>query len=265
MDDKTYADVNRTLWDARTPVHAASKFYDVDGFLAGKSSLTKIDEQTLGDVAGKRLLHLQCHFGLDSLSLARKGAIVTAVDFSKAAIAKATELNTAASLNAEFVECDVYETHNHVEGKFDIVYTSWGALAWLPDIARWADMVAQVAHAESRVVVNEFHPVVFMLGDDGELNYEYFGKPDGYDEVSDGTYTDGGEHLKSQREITWNHSLSKTIQAMIDSGFTIGRFSEYDFSPYPCFANVNELAPGEWVIEKYGRNLPYAYSLSCRR
>ena len=130
MDDKTYADVNRTLWDARTPVHAASKFYDVDGFLAGKSSLTKIDEQTLGDVAGKRLLHLQCHFGLDSLSLARKGAIVTAVDFSKAAIAKATELNTAASLNAEFVECDVYETHNHVEGKFDIVYTSWGCLLY---------------------------------------------------------------------------------------------------------------------------------------
>ena len=259
-----YKEVNRQLWDARTPVHAASRFYDVDGFLAGKSSLTKIDLESIGDVADKRLLHLQCHFGLDSLSLARLGANVTAVDFSGAAIAKARELNQAAGLSAEFVECNVCETQNHIDGTFDTVFTSWGALVWLPDLREWANMVKNVTHDGSTVIINEFHPVVYMLGDDGELKYEYFGQPDGYDEVSSGTYTDGGDHLESQREITWNHSLSNVIQCAIDAGFRVEQFAEYDFSPYPCFANVQEEAPGEWVIEKYGRSLPYAYSLRLR-
>ena len=260
-----YLDANRRLWNARTPIHEKSQFYDVDGFLAGQSTLTTIDQESLGDVTGKSLLHLQCHFGLDTLSLARGGAKTTGIDLSDVAIATANRLKQQADLESEFICCDVYDTANHVQGPFDIVFSSWGTLVWLPDLARWSQMVSSVTKPGSLVVVNEFHPVIYMLDDHGQLKYEYFGRSDGYVEESTSTYTDGGSDMPAAREVTWNHGLAVCIESMLTGGFRLLSFREFDFSPYPCFANVVEDAPGEWVIDKYGRSLPYSYALRFLR
>jgi SAM-dependent methyltransferase len=260
-----YRDLNRLYWDARTSVHSRSRFYDVPGFLAGASSLPRIDDEIVGSVRGKRLLHLQCHFGLDTLSWARKGAIVTGVDFSPAAIGTARELAKQSGLQAEFMLSDVYRTADVVQGEFDIVYTSWGAFVWLPDLKPWAQMAAKLVATDGVVHINEFHPVLYTLGEDGEFAYDYFNNEVGYDEVTKGTYTDGDEELPAMRSVTWNHSIAEMVQPMLNVGFRLELLVEHDFSPFGCFAQMREDKPGEWVSAKYGRRIPYALSLKFAR
>jgi ubiquinone/menaquinone biosynthesis C-methylase UbiE len=256
-----YLNLNREYWNARTAIHAASQFYDVPGFLSGKSSLPAIDQAMAGDVQGKRLLHLQCHFGMDTLSMARAGANVCGIDLSDASIEKARELAKQAGIEAKFIVSDVYETSQHVTGTFDVVYTGWGALVWLPDLDRWAEMVNKVCAPDGTVIINEFHPFVYMLGDAGEMKYGYFSNGDGYDESTAGTYTDGGESLGAMRSVTFNHSLADVVQPMLKLGFQVEALREYDYSPYPCFGDMLEDKPGEYVLKKYGRKIPYGYSL----
>src|SRR5688572_730649 len=133
-----YLEKNRRLWNARTDVHVTSEFYELDKFLAGKSSLNEIELNLLGDLKGKSVLHLQCHFGQDSISLARLGAEVTGVDLSDKAIAKAKELAKQTGANAEFICTDIYELPQHLDKKFDVVFTSYGTIGWLPDLDKWA-------------------------------------------------------------------------------------------------------------------------------
>ena len=142
MEQSELFEMNRTSWNKRVAVHMKSDFYFLEEFLNGKTSLNEIELNLLGDIRGKSILHLQCHFGQDSLSLARMGAEVTGVDLSDTAIEKAKELNTQMNLNAEFVCCNVYDLKDHLDKKFDIVFTSYGTIGWLPDLNRWADVVS---------------------------------------------------------------------------------------------------------------------------
>ncbi len=255
-----YLEKNRSSWNKRAELHFNSKFYDVKGFLDGKSSLNTIELALLGNVHGKKVLHLQCHFGQDSLSLARMGANVTGIDLSDRAIDYARELAEEMRQDAQFICCDVYDLPNCLNEKFDIVYTSYGTIGWLPDLDRWANVISRFLKADGKFVFVEFHPYVWMFDDDlNEITYSYF-KDTPIVDSKDISYTDGklGEKIE---DVSWNHSLSEVITALISSGLKINSFQEFDYSPYDIFHGSKEVEKGKFQIEKWGNKIPLIYSL----
>src|SRR2546422_9122572 len=176
---KEYFDTNRRHWDELVPLHMQTRFYDVDSFRAGASSLHALEIEEVGGVGGKSLLHLQCHFGLDTLSWARRGATVTGVDFSPAAIEAARGLALETGLDAQFVETDLYSLPDNLQGQFDIVYTSYGVVFWLPDVRRWAEVAARFVKPGGFFYIAEFHPFCAVFHNEGvnsdlEIRYPYF-------------------------------------------------------------------------------------------
>ncbi|WDE07870.1 class I SAM-dependent methyltransferase [Thalassomonas viridans] len=253
-----YVAVNKEAWDKRTKVHVESAFYDVEGFLAGKSSLNPIERQLLGDVTGKSLLHLQCHFGLDTLSWARLGAKVTGVDLSPQAITQAQELAQTADLPARFINSDVYAFGESSTERFDIVFTSYGVLCWLPDLDLWAQTIAKSLKPGGRFYLVEFHPFHDVLS-----GYCYFpGKAPDIEE--EGTYTENCPGEKST-VLTWPHSLSEVIAALIKAGITIEGFQEYPFSPYNCFPDLEFVDGKGYRLLFKGQAIPLVYSLTARK
>jgi len=261
----SYLDVNRELWNTRTGPHLSSDFYDVPAFRAGKSSLNNIELALLGDVKGQHILHLQCHFGQDSLSLARLGAEVTGVDLSDEAIAAARRLSAELQLPAEFICCDVYELPSHLpDSQFDVVYTSYGVLGWLPDLDRWADLVRRYLRPGGRLVLVEFHPVVWMFDNDfSRLQYSYFNSGP-IEETETGTYADTGAPIVNQ-SITWNHSLSEVVSSLLGQSLQLTHLGEYDYSPYNCFAHTVANADGSFHIGPLGNKAPLVYSIVATR
>lgn len=257
-----YKEANKDTWNKRTSVHIDSAFYDVKGFMAGKSSLNETELALLGDVKGKSILHLQCHFGQDSLSLARMGAKVTAMDLSDKAIDKARELNEALGLDATFICCDVYNLPQHLQGQFDIVFTSYGVVGWLPDLQQWGKVIDHFLKPGGRFVMVEFHPVVWMFDNDfNKIQYSYFNREAIIDETT-GTYTDRNADI-SYREISWNHSLDEVFGGLMQNGLSITGFKEYDFSHYNCFANMMPLENNTFQISGKEGVLPIMYSVTA--
>ncbi len=164
--EENYSAVNKASWNKRTEIHFDSKFYDNESFIKGRSSLNDIELELLGDVREKSILHLQCHFGQDSLSLARLGAKVTGADLSDHAIAKAIELSNKIDIPAEFVCCDIYDLPKYLQGEFDIVFTSYGTIGWLPDLAKWSSTIFHFLKPEGQFIMADFHPFIWMLDDD---------------------------------------------------------------------------------------------------
>jgi SAM-dependent methyltransferase len=260
MSDKNYIDLNRDSWNKRTEFHVKSEFYDLEGFLKGKNSLNKIELDLLGDVKGKSILHLQCHFGQDSLSLSRMGANVTGVDLSDKAIEKAKELNIQMKLGAEFICCDIYDLKQHLNKKFDLVFTSYGTIGWLPDLDRWAEIIHHFLSPAGRFVFVEFHPVVWMFDDDFTfIQYNYF-KEDPIIESNTGTYTDHGAQIE-HTSVGWNHSLSEVFQALLKLGLNIKDFKEYNYSPYNCLKGMEQVGEKKFQIKTFGNKIPLVYSI----
>jgi len=253
-----YFEMNRRSWDRRTAVHVESKFYDVDGFMAGASSLREIELAELKDVAGKKLLHLQCHFGLDTLSWVREGAICTGVDISPVAVEKAQELAEQANLSAKFVCSDVYGFSSTSEDPFDIVFTSYGAVCWLPDLSRWADVVASNLVIGGRFYIVDFHPLYDLLA-----GFSYFTRPEP-DIDEEGTYTENGSNAVVKL-ATWAHPISSVINALLEVGIQIERVSEFPYSPYNCFKGMVEREPGRFYLSHRGNDVPIVYSISGRK
>ncbi|MFM7619546.1 MAG: class I SAM-dependent methyltransferase, partial [Bacteroidota bacterium] len=168
MEEEKLFELNRTSWNKRVAVHMKSDFYFLEEFLKGRTSLNEIELNLLGDIRGKSILHLQCHFGQDTLSLARMGAEVTGVDLSDEAIEKAKALNAQMGLNAEFICCNVYDLKNHLDKKFDLVFTSYGTIGWLPDLDRWAEVVSHFLKPSGTFLFVEFHPVMWMFDNEFE-------------------------------------------------------------------------------------------------
>lgn len=212
-----YIAINKKLWDERTKHHVTSAFYDRESFLKGKSSLEDIELKLLGDVKGKSILHLQCHFGQDSLSLARMGANVTGVDLSSEAVNIAQQTASQLHLDAEFICCNIYDLPQHLDKQFDIVFTSYGTIGWLPDMKAWADIIARYMNPDGTFVFVEFHPFIWML-DNGfsKIEYAYFNK-ETIIENEEGTYADKDADIHLQ-SMSWNHSLHEVFKALLMQG-----------------------------------------------
>jgi len=251
--------LNRSLWNSFTEVHVESSFYDVPGFLKGKSSLTEMEVDLLGDVKGKSVLHLQCHFGLDSLSIARLGASVVGVDFSETAISEARRLNDELSLDAKFVCCDVDDLPQHLEGCFDIVFASFGVIGWHESLERWASVVAHFLGETGRFCFAEFHPVMGMLSEDSSRFEDSYFNSKVFVDTQGGSYADPGESGLGTSH-SWNHSMSDLFAALESNGLQVSGLREYDYSPYSCFGNSVE-REGKFHVKGFEGILPLTFSL----
>ena len=264
ISEKNYIDINRESWNQRTEVHLKSEFYDLEGFINGKSSLNPIELNLLGDIAGKSILHLQCHFGQDTISLSRLGAEVTGVDFSDKAIESAKKIAVKTSSSAKFICCDIYDLPEHLYEKFDIVFTSYGTIGWLPDMDKWAKIVSNYLKPNGTFVFVEFHPVVWMFDNHFEkIAYNYF-KSDAIIETQNGTYADQNANI-TITDVSWNHGLSEVINRLISNGLEILHFEEFDYSPYNCFHNMIAIAPNKYQIQDLGNKIPMVYVLKAKR
>jgi 2-polyprenyl-3-methyl-5-hydroxy-6-metoxy-1,4-benzoquinol methylase len=255
-----YISTNQALWNAKVPHHLASDFYDLAGFLAGKSSLNSIELDLLGNIEGKKIAHLQCHFGQDSLSLARMGAQVTGFDFSEVAIQKAIELNTQLGLNAQFVCCDLYDIPKLTSEKFDLVFTSYGTIGWLPDLKKWAHVIQQLLKPNGSLIMADFHPVVWMF--DAAFTtvaYDYF-QSDPIIETEQGTYADPSAPIQAA-SISWNHGLAELFQALRENNLSLENFQEYDYSPYNCFERLEECESRKFRLAHFKGKMPMVYSI----
>jgi len=259
---ENYINVNKDSWNKKVEVNYNSKFYDVKTFLITKNSLNKIELELLGDVSQKKILHLQCHFAMDSISLANLGAEVTAVDFSEEAIKKAIYLCQQTSSTVKFICCDIYNLPDFLNEKFDIVFTSYGTIGWLPDLEKWAGIVKQFLKPKGKFVFVEFHPVVWMFDNDfNEVFYSYFNTEEIVEALT-GTYADKQSKIITET-ISWNHPLTDVITNLLNKGLEINSFKEYDYSPYNCLNGMEEFEKGKFRIKKFGNKIPLVYSIVC--
>lgn len=264
MSDLNYIDINKKTWNEKTDIHVDSEFYRNDEFLKGRSSLNEIELKLLGDLKGKSILHLQCHFGQDTISFARMGAKSTGVDLSDKAIAKAKEFNEQLNLDAKFICCDIYDLPNHLDEQFDIVFTSYGTIGWLPDLNKWANVVSHFLKPQGKFVFAEFHPIVWMFDNDfKEVFYSYFNVEPIIEEET-GTYGDRNANIET-KTITWNHPTSEVLNAIIKSGLEINSFNEYDYSPYNCFNQTEEFESGKFRIKHLQNKMPMVFSLTATK
>ena len=259
-----YFEANKQLWNQRTAIHKDSDFYDLAGFKAGANVLAQIELSEVGDVKGKTLLHLQCHFGMDTLSFSRMGAKCTGVDLSDDAIELAEKINDELHLDATFICCNVYDTSEFVKEQFDIVFTSYGTIGWLPDLDPWAKVISERLKPGGYFYMAEFHPVVWMFDDDfTHIKYHYDNKEIIVMEDQP-TYT-GDKNEIAGKEYSWNHSISEVLNALINAGLKIEFLNEHTFSPYSNFKNSVETEKGEWHIKGMEGKIPMVYSLRARK
>lgn len=264
MNSDDYKDVNKQTWNNKVAIHVASDFYNVSDFLKGKNSIPEIDLALLGDIRGKTILHLQCHFGQDTLSLARLGAKCTGIDLSDKAIEKAQEFNEKLGLDANFICCDIYDTPKYIDKKFDIVYTSYGTIGWFPDLDKWAKVISHFLKLGGKFVMVDFHPVLWMFDDEfKEIFYNYFNVEQITEEES-GTYAEKDAAISNQT-ITWNHPTSELLNALLNNGLTLNCFNEFDYSPYNCFNQTEEFELNKFRIKHLKNKIPMVYSLSATK
>lgn len=268
---QSYFEENKQSWNKRTAVHKDSAFYDLASFKNGKTSLNKIELEELGDVTGKSLLHLQCHFGMDTMSWQRMGADCVGVDLSDEAIKLAKEINTELKLNADFICANVYDLadaskapprEGFREAGFDIVFTSYGTIGWLPDLDRWAEIVSHFLKPGGIFYIADFHPTLWMMDDNLEkVKYSYFNTEIITEEIS-GTYTDRNAPIKSV-EHGWNHPFTEIINALIKQKLQIVQFNEFPYSPYNCFSNLEQGIDEMWRIKGMDEKMPMMYSIKA--
>ena len=265
---------NRAGWDARVGIHLGPRGYDLSGLRAGAGRLNAIEEAELPPVDGRRVLHLQCHFGADSLTLAQRGAEVVGLDFSAAAVGAARGLAGELGLSgrARFVEADVYDAPRAVPAPhgFDLVFVTWGALCWLPDIRRWAEVVAGMLRPGGSLYLADSHPAAHVFDDarraaDGLPGFfaPYFSAdPVATEDPVD--YADPGASLAGTTEYTWIHPLGGIVTALLEAGLGLDRLREHDALPWRMFEVLEKDAAGlyRWPGKRW---LPLAYSLSASR
>lgn len=263
MDSRLEANLEN--WNNRVRVHAESRFYDVEGWLGKAPGPPRREIEALGDVEGKTLVHLQCHFGMDTLQWARAGATVTGLDFSPAAIDEAISLAERAGLSARasFVCANVYDAPRALAGKrYDIVYVSLGALCWLPNVAAWGAVVSDLLASGGTLYLHDGHPLTSCFDDDGErIVYGYFEEPEEpFVSDSPSTYTDG-EELGATRTYEWNHSLGEIVAALVGSGLVVDSLTEHDWSLFQRFPWLEETASGLLVTPKGRPRIPLSFTL----
>lgn len=264
--ENSHRDANRRLWDRWTELHADSPFYDVEGFKRGDGTLAEIELAEVGPVEGLDLLHLQCHFGLDTLSWARHGARVTGVDFSPRAVERARRLAAETGLDARFLCRDVYDLPADLDAAFDRVFTSYGVLWWLPDLPRWGEVVARCLRPGGSFHMVEFHPLLATLDDDGRMAHGYFREAEPFVEESPPSYAapEAGP-AEGERGVGWPYTLADTVGALLAAGLRLDHLHEHDHSPWGAFPFLEETAPGRWTVAGVDARLPVLFSLRATR
>jgi len=249
------AATNRAWWDERVPLHLTSDFYDLDEFLAEPDVLRAFETAEVGDVTGAHLLHLQCHIGLDTLSWAHRGATVTGLDFSAPAVDAATALAAQLDLPARFVTADVYDAADILAGEtFDVVYTGIGALNWLPDITRWAGVVARLLAPGGFLYLAETHPVQDVLDDDSGSTFDldYFDAgPIVWEE--EGSYADPDADTDANVTVEYHHTLGEIVSAVIEAGLRLEFLHEHDCTPSQRF---DTLVRGDDGLYRFPAGIP---------
>jgi SAM-dependent methyltransferase len=269
MDEYTRA--NQAHWDELVAVHARSAFYDLAGFRAGRLSLMPLERQELGQVADRSLLHLQCHFGMDTLSWARLGAQVTGADYSEQAIALARSLSAELDIPAHFVCSDLYQLPQVLSGQFDIVFTSYGVLAWLPDLPRWGQIVAHFLKPGGIFYMAEIHPFAGVFGDEaqdaGDLrpHYSYFHSPEPMEFEIQGSYADPDAQLTGPVVYEWFHGLGDVVNALVAAGLRIDFVREFPFCCFRMFPFMERDEDGWWRLAGRDGLIPMTFSLQASR
>ncbi|MPZ48950.1 MAG: methyltransferase domain-containing protein [Dehalococcoidia bacterium] len=262
-------EMNRRFWDEAVPIHVASEFYDVASFKAGKSTLGQVELSEAGEVRGKTLLHLQCHFGMETLSWARAGAIVTGIDFSRPAIETARSLAAELGIDATFVESNIYDLPEKLAGQFDIVFTSLGALCWLPDVPAWAKIAAGFVKPGGIFYILDGHPVGHSLDDEapaGELRlrYPYFaGTPVQFD--GEGTYADTSAKIENRGTVEFNHNLGEIVTSLIDAGLRIEFLHEFPFCGWEALPGMIKGDDGFYHPPAGSELVPFLFSIRARK
>ncbi len=256
-----YVDLNRAHWDELVPVHARSAAYDLAHFDARRSR-EWLDQGSLGDVRGKRLLHLQCHIGTDTLSWARHGAVVTGADFSPPAIELARELGTKLRLEAEFVCAEIERLPRVLERHFDLVYTSYGVLTWLPDLEPWARAISELLERGGRFYVIDTHPFLGLFNDRfGEFDGSYFHSDEPLVYIADGSYADRDAVLEKKTSCEWQHALSDVVNALTGAGLRIDALREFPYLMFQRFPDMVRGEDGWWRLPDSEGRFPLLFSL----
>ena len=264
-----YIQTNKERWDQLTAEHQSSSFYDLEGFKAGKDRLRSIELSELGDVAGKSLLHLQCHFGLDTLAWARRGAVVTGVDFSPKSIALAQSLSEELAIPAEFYCSDIYNLPNILSRQFDIVFTSYGILHWLPDLKPWAETIAHFLKPGGIFYIVEDHPFfrVFRAKPEGEFKAErsYFLKEEPQRIEAAGSYATNDQGTAGVTYI-WDHSIGEVLNSLIAAGLTIEFLHEFPYAARAKFPFMEQGEDSWWRLPPHQHGtIPFLFSLQARK
>jgi SAM-dependent methyltransferase len=270
-----YRDVNRANWDDRVAAHAASPDYAVARFAEDPSFLSEVvsfDLPRLGEIAGLEAVHLQCHIGTDTVSLARLGAHMTGLDFSAPALEQGRRLAAAVGVEVEFVESDLYGAPGVLgRERFDLVYTGIGAICWLPDIRRWAEVVASVLRPGGRLFMREGHPVLWSLAEprpDGllVLDFPYF------EQEEPSVWDEGGTYVQTDHIFThnvtheWNHGLGEIVTALFEAGLELTALEEHDSVPWDAMpGQMTPIGGGEFRLSDRPERLPHSYTLQARR
>jgi SAM-dependent methyltransferase len=266
-----HRDANRAMWDERSPAHAASPDYAVQQLITDPNRLSDVvrfDVPRLGAVSGLRGVHLQCHIGTDTISLARLGARMTGLDFSGAALVIAREIAQSAGVTVDYVESDVYDAPEVLGGNaFDLVYTGVGALVWLPDVRRWAEVVAQLLRPGGRLFLREGHPVLWALDetrtDAIAFGYPYFEHTEPMRFDASGTYVETDAVFTNTESREWNHGMGEIITAILDAGLHLTMFVEHDSVPWEALPGQMTEADGEWRLVEHGNRVPLSYTLQA--
>jgi SAM-dependent methyltransferase len=270
-----YQAVNRASWDERAPAHANAPEYALDQFLADPGFLSEVvrfDQPRLGDVRGLRGVHLQCHIGTDTLSLARLGAVMTGLDFSPVALDQARDLARRIGSPTEFVESDVYRAADVLPaGGFDLVYTGIGALCWLPSIRRWASVVARLLRPGGRLFIREGHPMLWALADPRPdqllvVDHPYFEREEPTVWTEGGTYVTTEVEFQHNVSLEWNHGLGEIVSALLAEGMTITGLAEHDSAPWDALPGLTqEVGGGEFRLADRPWRLPHTYTLQAEK
>ena len=273
-EQSTYLSDNRANWDERAPAHAASPDYGVQQFIADPGHLSRVvtfDRLRLGELTGQRAVHLQCHIGTDTISLARLGATVTGLDFSPASIAQARDLAERTGTPARFEVSDVYAAADVLgRAEFDLVYTGIGALCWLPSIRRWAEVVAALLKPGGRLFLREGHPVMWSLADplpaSGELviDLPYFEQREPHTWTEGGTYVETSAVFSHTTTHEWSHGLGETVTALLDNGLQVTELTEHDSVPWEAMPGYMVCGDdGEWRLADRPWRLPVSFTLQA--
>lgn len=267
MDD--YYGNNRELWDRLTDINAKSAMYDLESFRRGGNTLDPIEVAELGDVRGKSVLHLQCHFGQDTMSLARMGARAVGVDFSEEAIKLARSLSGELSIPAEFVCCNIYDLPKHLDRQFDIVFTSAGVLCWIDDLTKWAQLIDRYLKLDGFFYIREFHPINVVFDNNSkatalEAKYSYFHKDEPTIWEEGDAYADHSVALGC-KSCEWQHPMADVVNALLSAGLKLEYLHEFPYCSYDCYPFLEKSTDGRWRFPGGKELIPLMFSLKATK